>query len=61
MKSRPHDDAMAELMAGPEVRAQSVKPGVEPVGSTAEELSQLMPGDLQLWTAVARKANIQPE
>lgn len=54
-------NAMVNVMGNADVRAQFVKIGVEPVGSTPAELSDLMRSDLQLWRSVAKKANIQPE
>lgn len=53
--------AMARVMANAEVRSQFSKLGVEPVGSSAAELSELMRKDLALWRSVADKAGIRPE
>jgi tripartite-type tricarboxylate transporter receptor subunit TctC len=35
--------------------------GVEPVGSTSEQFAKAIASDLERWSSVARRANIQPE
>ena len=54
-------EAMGRVMASPEVRAELVKIGVEPIGSTAEELAELSRKESALWKAVALKSNFKPE
>ncbi len=53
--------AMARVMADPEVRKQFVDIGVEPAGSSAEELAALSRSDAARWKAVAARSKFQPE
>jgi tripartite-type tricarboxylate transporter receptor subunit TctC len=45
----------------PEVRERLVGLGVDPVGSTPEELARVLQRDLDKWTAVAKAANIKSD
>jgi len=54
-------EAMARVMASPDVRAELVKIGVVPIGSSAEELAELSRKEFALWKAVALKSNFKPE
>jgi len=51
----------AAVMADPAVRVQLTHAGLEPVGSTAEELTALVRREGANWVAVGRRANIQPQ
>jgi len=42
-----------------EVRERFAQMGLDPVGSTPEELGRRVAADIEKWTAVARKANIK--
>jgi tripartite-type tricarboxylate transporter receptor subunit TctC len=53
--------AVARVMADPELRRQFGDIGVDPVGSSAEELGALGRSDVQRWKAVAAKSRFQPE
>lgn len=53
--------AVTKVMADPEVRKQFVDIGVEPAGSSAEELAALSRSDAARWKAVAAKSRFQPE
>ncbi len=53
--------AVARVMASPELRKQFVEIGVEPVGSSAEELAALSRHDAARWKAVAAKSNFQAQ
>ncbi len=53
--------AMAKVMADPDVRKQFVDIGVEPSGSSAEELAALSRSDAARWKAVAARSKFQPE
>lgn len=53
--------AFSAVMQSPDVREQFVHMGLEPVGSTAEELRTLVRHESANWIEVARKANIQAQ
>ncbi|MES1980521.1 MAG: tripartite tricarboxylate transporter substrate binding protein [Pseudomonadota bacterium] len=53
--------AMAKVMADPEVRKQFADIGVEPAGSSAEELAALSRSDAARWKAVAARSKYQAE
>lgn len=53
--------AVAKVMADPEVRKQFVDIGVEPSGSSAEELAALSRSDAARWKAVAARSKYQAE
>lgn len=53
-------DANAVLKMA-EVRAKLAAQGVEPVGTTPEQLLAIMNADLEKWTRVIRSANIKPD
>ena len=53
-------DANAVLKMA-EVRAKLAAQGVEPVGTTPEQLLAIMNADLEKWTQVIRSANIKPD
>lgn len=52
---------IAAVMAEPEIRDQFAKLGLEPVGSTAEELAALVRRESSNWIAVGRRAKIEPQ
>lgn len=53
--------AVAKVMADPEVRKQFVDIGVEPAGSSADELAALSRSDAARWKTVAAKSKYQAE
>lgn len=53
-------DAIAVLKMA-DVRARLAAQGVEPVGTTPEQLLAIMNADLEKWTRVIRAANIKPD
>jgi tripartite-type tricarboxylate transporter receptor subunit TctC len=53
--------AMTRVMASPELRKQFIDIGVEPAGSTADELAALSRSDAARWKAVAAKSKFQAE
>jgi len=44
-----------------DLRARFAKMGIEALGSTPEQLSEVMQADLVKWSAVIRNANIKPD
>jgi len=44
-----------------DLRARLAKMGIEALGSTPEQLSEVMQADLVKWSAVIRNANIKPD
>ncbi|MES2510718.1 MAG: tripartite tricarboxylate transporter substrate binding protein [Pseudomonadota bacterium] len=52
--------AMARVMTDPEIRKQFLDIGVEPSGSSAEELAALSRNDAARWKTVAAKSKFQP-
>ena len=52
---------IADMVRKPDVIEKLIAIGVEPVGSTSEEFARSIAYDLERWSAVARRANIQPE
>lgn len=53
--------AMARVMADPDVRKQFVEIGVEPIGSTPEELATLSRRDAARWKTVAAKSGFKAQ
>lgn len=53
--------AMARVMADPELRKQFADIGVEPAGSSADELAALSRSDAARWKAVAARSKYQAE
>jgi tripartite-type tricarboxylate transporter receptor subunit TctC len=51
--------AVARAVQSKEVRERFAQMGLEPVGSTSEELGRRVAADIEKWTAVAQKANIK--
>jgi len=45
----------------PEIREKLVAQGMEPVGSTPEELGRFMKAEVEKWGRVIKSANIRPE
>lgn len=45
----------------PETKAKMATDGAEPVGNTPAEFTALIKSDLEKWTAVAKKAGIEPQ
>jgi tripartite-type tricarboxylate transporter receptor subunit TctC len=45
----------------PDVRARFIAMGVDPIGTTPEQLTAIMQSDLEKWTKVVRAANIKPD
>ncbi len=50
---------VARVVNLPDVRAGFAKLGVDPVGSTPEELGRVLRRDIERWTAVAKAAGIK--
>jgi tripartite-type tricarboxylate transporter receptor subunit TctC len=55
------NDEVVRAVRMPDVRERLVGLGVDPVGSTPEELSRVVARDLEKWTAVAKAANIKSD
>ena len=53
-------DANAVLRMA-DVRARLAAQGVDPVGTTPEQLLAIMNADLEKWTRVIRAASIKPD
>ncbi|MGO4308070.1 Bug family tripartite tricarboxylate transporter substrate binding protein [Cupriavidus sp. RAF12] len=51
----------ARMLAIPEMREQLLKAGAEPVGSTSEQMGQQIHGEVQRFTALAKKVNLELE
>jgi tripartite-type tricarboxylate transporter receptor subunit TctC len=49
----------ARVVQTPEVRERFAQMGLDPVGSSSEDLGRRVAADIQKWTAVAKKANIK--
>jgi tripartite-type tricarboxylate transporter receptor subunit TctC len=45
----------------PEIREKLLAQGMEPVGSTPEELGRFMKAEVEKWGRVIKSANIRPE
>jgi tripartite-type tricarboxylate transporter receptor subunit TctC len=45
----------------PDMRERFQAIGVEPVGDTSEQFAKAIASDLERWSSVAKRANIQPE
>jgi len=58
---RKIQDVLVRLAQKPETRERFAAMGVEPVGNTSEEFARSIRADLERWTDVARRANIQAE
>ncbi|HEV8520588.1 MAG TPA: tripartite tricarboxylate transporter substrate binding protein [Burkholderiales bacterium] len=52
---------IARIVHLPEVVIQLAKDGAEPVGNTAQEFSQWLPGELAKWAKVAKAAHMHVE
>jgi tripartite-type tricarboxylate transporter receptor subunit TctC len=52
---------VVKILQLPETKDKMATDGAEPVGSTAAEFSALIKRDMEKWSAVAKKAGIQPE
>jgi len=50
---------VARVVQTPEVKERFAGMGLDPVGSSSEELGRQVASDIQKWTAVARAANIK--
>jgi tripartite-type tricarboxylate transporter receptor subunit TctC len=50
---------VASVVQTPEVRERFAAMGLDPVGSTPEELGTRVARDIEKWTAVAKAANIK--
>lgn len=50
---------VARVVHAPEVKARFAQMGLDPVGSTPEELARVVSRDLEKYTAVAKAANIK--
>jgi tripartite-type tricarboxylate transporter receptor subunit TctC len=50
---------VARVVQTPEVRERFAGMGIEPVGSSSEELGRVVKSDIAKWTAVAKAANIK--
>ena len=55
------ETALRGVTRQPEIREALLKQGAVAVGSSSEELDQLVPTELQQWQAVTREANIKPQ
>lgn len=55
------NDEVARAVRLPDVRERLVALGVDPVGSTPDELARVLARDLEKWTAVAKAANIKSD
>lgn len=51
----------ARMLAIPEMREQLLKSGAEPVGSTSEQMAQQIHGEVQRFSALAKKVNLELE
>lgn len=51
----------ARMLALPEMREQLTKAGAEPVGSTSEQMAQQIHGEVQRFSALAKKVNLELE
>src|SRR2546421_8966681 len=51
----------AKALASPAMKEQFAALGAEPVGSTPEELAEVLRRDLVKWRNVARAANVPPQ
>jgi tripartite-type tricarboxylate transporter receptor subunit TctC len=54
-------DEVARVVKLPEVRERLNGLGIDPVGSTSEELGRRVASDIERWTAVAKAANIRSD
>ena len=52
---------LLKVLAMPEVRAQMIKQGTTPIGSTPETYNIYMKSEIERWTTVARAGNIKLE
>ena len=52
---------VVRVVQTPEVKEHFARMGIEPVGSTAEELGRTVARDIAKWTAVAKAANIKAD
>jgi tripartite-type tricarboxylate transporter receptor subunit TctC len=50
---------VARVVQTPEVRERFAQMGLDPVGSSSEELGRVVARDIEKWTAVAKAANIK--
>jgi tripartite-type tricarboxylate transporter receptor subunit TctC len=50
---------VARVVHAPEVKERFAQMGLDPVGSTPEELAKVAARDLEKYTAVAKAANIK--
>jgi tripartite-type tricarboxylate transporter receptor subunit TctC len=50
---------VARVVQTPEVKERFASMGLDPVGSTPEELGRVVKRDIEKWTAVAKAANIK--
>jgi tripartite-type tricarboxylate transporter receptor subunit TctC len=58
---RKLQNVIIDMAHKPEMRERFQAIGVEPVGSTSEQFAKAIASDLERWSSVARRANIQPE
>jgi tripartite-type tricarboxylate transporter receptor subunit TctC len=58
---RKLQNVIIDMAHKPEMRERFQAIGVEPVGSTSEQFAKAIASDLQRWSSVAGRANIQPE
>jgi tripartite-type tricarboxylate transporter receptor subunit TctC len=50
---------VARVVQTPEVRERFAQMGLDPVGSSSEDLGRRVARDIEKWTAVAKAANIK--
>ena len=55
------NDEVVRAVRLPDVRERLIALGVDPVGSSPEELARVLARDIERWTAVAKAANIRSD
>ena len=55
------NDEVVRAVRLPDVRERLIALGVDPVGSSPEELARVLARDIERWTAVAKAANIKSD
>jgi tripartite-type tricarboxylate transporter receptor subunit TctC len=58
---RKVQNVLIEMAKKPDVRKRVIAIGIEPVGNTSEEFARAITADIERWSGVAKRANIQPE
>lgn len=58
---RQLQQAVARVMAKPEIQRRLVTEGVEPVASTPEEFGRFLADETERWAAVVKRAGIEPQ